>query len=290
MQWLQYLLEKKQFDRVRGELAALPQSTWQRRSEIVSIQLKVAAQAGGVDGILNGYRADTDHAPSAALLRKTATEFQQAGDQQSASKVLEFVFTSEIEQHNLTAANMLGLAEIRIQSRDVEGGVALLRRMALVVGNPFETQDAAAALLVRSGHPAQGATFLEELVKAVPWNAQYRGRLAQAQIAAGENVEAARKQLASIASDRYVAYEDRVAFADGVSGAVPGGLGSGELDYLAQSGGSAGNTNPDQPFFFFARLKAARTLPAKERVRLMHAALEDNPSGDRARSVTRSRQ
>ncbi|HEU4416220.1 MAG TPA: hypothetical protein VFT65_15645, partial [Candidatus Angelobacter sp.] len=283
VQWLQYLLEKKQFDRVRSELASLPQSTWQRKAELVSIQLKVAAQAGGLDAILDGYRADVDHAPSAELLRKAATEFQQTGDQQSARKVLEFVFTREIDQHNLTAANMLGLAEIRIQSGDLESGVALLRRMTLVVGNPFETQDAAAALLVRTGHPAQGATFLDELVKAVPWNAQYRGRLAQAQVAAGENVDAARKQLAAIASDRYVAYEDRVAFGDGISGAVPGSLGSGELDFLAQGGGSAGNVNPDQPFFFFARVKAARTLPAKERVRLLRAALEDNPSGEAAR-------
>jgi len=36
---------------------------------------------------------------------------------------------------------MLGLADIRIQAGDLEGGVNLLRRMTLVVGNPFETQD-----------------------------------------------------------------------------------------------------------------------------------------------------
>src|SRR4029077_5457246 len=260
MQWLQYLLENKQYDRLRTELAALPKSMWERRTDLVPIQLKLAAQTGGLDSIIDGYRTDAVHAPSAEVLRKTATELQQAGDKQSARKILEFVFTREIEDRNLTAANMLGLADIRIQAGDLEGGLALLKRMTLVVGNPFETQDAAAALLVRTGHPAQAISFLEELVKAVPWNAQYRGRLAQAQIAANQNVEAARKELIAVVSDRFVAYEDRIAFAEGLEGAAPGSLGSAELDYLAHGAGAAGNISPDQPFFFAARIKAAKSL------------------------------
>jgi hypothetical protein len=284
LQWLDYLLENKQYDRLRGELAALPKSTWERRIEFVApVQLQLAAQTGGLDAIVEGYRADPERAPSSEALRRTATELQQSGDKPSARRILEFVFTREIEQRNLTAANMLGLADIRIQTGDLESGVVLLRRMTLVVGNPFETQDAAAALLVRTGHPAEAVSFLEELVKAIPWNAQYRGRLAQAQIAANQNVDAARKQLASIVSDRNVAYDDRVVFSDGVQAAAPGSLGSGELDYLAHGGGSAGNVNPDQPFFFAARLKAAKGLPAKEQARLLRAALEDVPAGDAAR-------
>lgn len=282
VRWLQYLLETKQYDRLRDELAAVPKTTWEHRPELITIQLKLAAQAGDLDSIIATYRADAEHAPSADVLRKTATELQQAGDKQSAQKILEFVFTREIEGGTLNAANMLGLAEIRMQAGDLDGGMALLRRMTLVVGNPFETQSSAAALLMRTGHPAQAVSFLEELVKAVPWNAQYHGRLAQAQIAANQNVEAARKDLAAIVSDHYVAYEDRVAFADGLQGAVPNSLGSGELDYLAGSG-SAGNISPDQPYFFAARVKAAKSLPASQSIRLLRAALEDVPAGDAAR-------
>jgi len=120
-------------------------------------------------------------------------------------------------------------------------------------------------------------------VKAIPWNAQYRGRLAQARIAAGQGVDAARKELVSIASDQSVPYQDRAAFADGLQGAAPRTLGSAELDYLAQAPGAAGSVNPDQPFFFAARMKAARSLPPKEQVRLLRAALEDKPYGDSAR-------
>ncbi|HZD96168.1 MAG TPA: tetratricopeptide repeat protein, partial [Candidatus Sulfotelmatobacter sp.] len=181
----------------------------------------------------------------------------------------------------LTAANMLGLAEIRLEAGDVDGAMALLRRMTLVVGNPFENHDAAAALLVRTGHPVQAISFLEELVKAVPWNAQYRGRLAQVQLAANQNVEAARKELAAIVSDKFIAYGDRASFADGLQSVTTGSFGSAELDYLAH--GSAGTANPDQPFFFAARMKAARGMPATEQVRLLRAALEDTPSGDGAR-------
>lgn len=283
VRWLQYLLETKQYDRLRNELGAMPKAIWEQRTELVAIQLKLAAQNGSLDSTIATYRADAEHAPSADVLRKTATELQQAGDQQSAKKILEFVFTREIEGGNLTAPNMLGLAEIRIQAGDLEGGVALLRRMTLVVGNPFETQSSAAALLMRTGHPAQAVSFLEELVKAMPWNAQYRGRLAQAQIAANQNVEAARKDLAAVVSDRYVAYEDRVAFADGLQGAVPNSLGSAELEYLARGGGSAGNVSPDQPYFFSARVKAAKNLPATQSIRLLRAALEDVPAGEAAR-------
>ncbi len=284
IEWLQYLLQQKEYDRLRSELAALPKPVWERRTELAGIQLKLAAQAGDLDAVLSGYRADAEHAPAAGVLRKAATEIQKAGDVQSARKILEFVFSREIENHNLTAPNMLGLAEIRIEQGDLDAAVALLRRMTLVVGNPFENHDAAAALLVRTGHPAQAADFLAELVKAVPWNAQYRGRLAQAQIAANQDVEAAQKDLIQIVSNQYIAYADRITFADGLHGAVPQNLGSAELNYLAGAG-AQGNINPDQPFFFAARIKAAaaKNTPATEQVRLLRAALEDTPYGDTAR-------
>ena len=102
--WLQFLLDNKQYDRVRSGLSALPRSIWERRTQLFQIQFKTAAQSGGLDAIVDSYRADPDHAPSAEVLRKTATELQQAGDKQSARKVLEFVFTREIENRNLTAA------------------------------------------------------------------------------------------------------------------------------------------------------------------------------------------
>lgn len=283
MQWLEYLFKAKQYDRVRDELNALPKTTWEsQQAVLVPLQLKVAALNNTLDPIVEGYRADLEHAPPNETLRKAAMELQQAGDKQSARKILELVFAREIENHNLTAPNMLGLADIRIQSGDLEGGVALLRRMALVVGNPFETQDPAAALLMRTGHPAEAVSFLEELVKAVPWNADYRVRLAQARMAAGQNADPARKDLAAVASSTEVQYETRLNAARSLTGGGAADLGSKELNLMAGSGlVSPGDAN--QAFFFAARLKAAENLPANARIVLLRAALEDNPGGDAAR-------
>ncbi len=216
-------------------------------------------------------------------MRKTATELQQAGDKQSARKILEVVFAREIENRSLTAANMLGLADIRIQSGDLEGGLSLLRRMTLVVGNPFETQDPAAALLVRTGHPSEAVSFLEELVKAVPWNPDYRVRLAQARIAANQNADAARKELASVAAGGEVSYDTRLIAAKSLTGSgTSGDLGSKELNLIA-GGQTVSAVDASQPFFFAARLKAAESLAASGRIGLLRAALENNPKGDAAR-------
>lgn len=281
--WLQYLFKTKQHDRVRDELKALPASTWEsRQADLVPLQLRVAALNNTLEAIVDGYRADLEHAPPNETLRKAAMELQQSGDKPSARKLLELVFAREIENHNLTAPNMLGLADIRIQSGDLESGVGLLRRMALVVGNPFETQDPAAALLMRTGHPAEAVAFLDELVKAVPWNADYRLRLAQAQMAAGQNSDAARKDLATVASTSTVTYETRMNAARALQGGSTSDLGSRELNLMASSGPiSPGDGN--QPFFSAARVKAAESLPASLRIVLLRAALEDDPSNDAAR-------
>jgi tetratricopeptide (TPR) repeat protein len=281
LDWLQYLLDNKQYDRVRSGLSALPASMWERKTQLYQIQLKAAAQTGGLDAIIAGYRTEPEHAPSAEVLRKTATELQQSRDKASARKILEFVFTREIDNHNLTAPNMLGLADIRLQSGDVEGAMALLRRMTLVVGNPFENHAPAATLLMSTGHPAEAATFLDELVRAVPWNADYRVRLAQARIAAKQNPDAASKELAAVASAPHISYDTRLSAAKSLSGAAPD-LGSKELDLMVE-GRLASVIDANQPYFFAARLKAAENAPAVARIALLRAALEDNPAGQAAR-------
>ncbi len=280
--WLKYLLKTKQYDRLRDELAAMPSSIWETRSaSLVPIQLTMAAQTGTLDGIIEGYRNDPEHMPPANVLRQTATELQQAGDKQSARKILEVVFAREIESHNLTAANMLGLADIRIQASDLAGGVALLRRMTLVVGNPFETQDAAAALLVRTGHSAEAIAFLEELVKAIPWNPDFRVRLAQARLASNQGGDAA-KDLIALAMRADAPYQTRLTAAKALSGTTAGtSLGSKELDLIAGTSIAANDAN--QPFFVAARIKAAETLPAEGRTKLLRALLEDDPRADSAR-------
>jgi len=284
LRWLQSLLKAHQLDRLRDQLALLPPASLDNlRDSLAPIQIKLAAETNAVDPLINSYRSDPEHAPSAELLRRTATELSQSGDKQSARKLLEFVFSREVENHNLTVANMIGLADIRIQSGDVDGGVILLRRMALVVGSPFETQEPSAAMLVRTGHPAEAVPFLEEMVRAVPWNPDYRVRLAQARLAANQTVDVARKDLLSVATSSNVPYDVRVNAAASLGGiSTPPALGSKELDLIA-SGKAVPADTANQPFFFAVRLKAAETLPAAGKVSLLRNALEDYPNGDAAR-------
>ncbi len=167
-------------------------------------------------------------------MRAAARQLSDSGDKQSARKVLEFVFAREIEEHKLNAANFLGLAEIRIAAGDTPGAVELLRRLVVVVGNPFENLDPAAALLEKTGHNAEAIEFLEQLVKASPWEPGYRLRLARARIAAGQDLSSAQSALTAIASGPDVSYSVRTQAALAVAGM--GGLvelGSAELNLLA---------------------------------------------------------
>jgi thioredoxin-like negative regulator of GroEL len=219
--------------------------------------LQAAAQLGTLDAKIAGYRADSSSAPSAEVLRAAARQLFDAGDKQSARKLIEFVFAREIENHQLVATNFLGLAEIRIAAGDTPGALELLRRLVVVVGNPYENLDPAAALLEKTGRHAEAVEFLDQLVKSAPWEASYRLRLAKARMAA-KDVNASADALAKIASSADAAYSVRVEAAIALSGAhAPADLGSAELKLLSGGPHSISAAAADQAFFYDARLKAA---------------------------------
>lgn len=282
IKWMESLLQVKQYDRLREELRTAAKSlSDENRASLLSIQLRLGAATGKLESALAAYLSDESQAPSSENLRTAAQQIQELGDKQTAQKILEFVYQREIDQHQFSVAGMTGLAEIRIDAGDLPAGLELLRRMTLVAGAPFEAQDPAAELLMRKGHAAEAITFLEELVKAMPWNAEYRVRLAQARLAAGRDVELARKELVAVAQDAKAPYEVRVTAAGALAGSSKTDLGSRELNLIA-----AGSTTPaeaNQTFFFAARLNAAAHSDTASRITLLRAALEDYPSADNAR-------
>ncbi len=152
----------------------------------------------------------------------------------------------------------------------------------VAVGNPFENLDSAAALLEKTEHNAEAIEFLEQLVKALPWEPTYRLRLAKAKVTAGQDVDSAQKALSTIASDPDVAYGVRTQTALALAGMRrPVEFGSAELNLLA--GGSSA-TAADQPFFYDARLRAAQSsADAPVKVQLLGNALADTPTRDDAR-------
>ena len=166
VRWIKYLVATTQYAPAADAIAALSKET--RTAEaaaIVPLELQVAAQTGTLDSKIDGYRADPQATPAADVLRVAARQLFDSGDKQSARKVLEFVFSRELDEHKLEAANFLGLAEIRIAAGDTPGAVELLRRLVVAVGNPFENLDPAAALLEKAGQNAEAIEFLEQLGK-----------------------------------------------------------------------------------------------------------------------------
>ena len=222
--------------------------------------------------------------PSAEILRTAARKLFEAGDKQSARKILELVFAREISEHKLVAANFLGLAEIRLASGDTPGALDLLHRLVVVVGNPFENLDPAAALLEKTGHNAEAMEFLDQLVKSAPWDSSYRLRLAKAKLAANTDAENARDALAGIASSPSTSYGLRLRASAALAGRSRSDLGSGELNLLAGAPGAITPAAADKFYYYEARIKAAQNASdAQTKIQLLSHCIIDVPRRDEAR-------
>jgi predicted Zn-dependent protease len=286
IRWLGYLLDTKQFTQANEFLAALPRDPQITDAfALAPFELSVAAHLGTLDAKIASYRSDPDRAPGAEILRSSAQQLFEAGDKQSARKILEFVFARELDEHKLVAANVLGLAEIRIAAGDTPGAVELLRRLVTVVGDPYQNMDSAAALLEKTGHNAEAIAFLDPLAKSTPWEPAFRMRLAKAQIAAGTNASGAQDALARIALSAQNPYAQRVEAALALSGSGHAAeFGSAELKLPAGDPKSITPASADQAFFYEARVIAAQnSSDARQKVQLLSSALADTPARDDAR-------
>jgi predicted negative regulator of RcsB-dependent stress response len=285
VRWIGYLIRTKKYAQAADAIAALPRETRDARAAaLVPLDLQAAAQLGTLDQKIAGYRAEPQTVPASAILRHSARQLFEAGDKQSARKILEFVFAREIDEHQLNAANFLGLAEIRLASGDTPGALDLLHRLVAVVGNPLENLDPAAALLEKAGHNAEAIEFLDPLVKSAPWDASYRLRLAKARMAAGRDVAASQAVLASIASGSNAAYDLRIKAALALAGRLHSDLGSGELNLLTGNPGAISGTAADKFYFYEARIRAAQnTADAQTKIKLLSHCVIDFPRRDEAR-------
>ncbi len=144
---------------------------------VVEMEIRVAARMGTLAAQLAKY---PEPAPLESL-RGAANVLAEKGDAVSARRVLEFVYTSQLNAGLLDPSAFLGLAEVKLEDKNLPAAMTLLRRMVLITGEPFSGLDPAAALLERTNHPAEAAEFLAALVKAEPWNQAAKRRLAEAQ-------------------------------------------------------------------------------------------------------------
>ena len=290
VRWIRYLIRTEQYQAAAATIAALPKETRDAQAAtLVPLDLRVAAQLGTLDSMLTAYRAHPQTAPAPEVLRNAARQLFDAGDKQSARKILELVFAREIEGHNLVAANFLGLAEIRLAAGDTPGALDLLRRLVVVVGNPFENLDPAASLLEKTGHNGEAVEFLDQLVRSAPWEPSYRLRRAKATLAAKDPAAAqaatqAQASLASIASSPSTPYDLRLKAAVALASRPHSDLGSGELNLLAGPAAALTTAAVDKFYFYDARLRAAQNVgDAKMKMQLLSHCVIDFPRRDEAR-------
>jgi len=155
--------------------------------------------------------------------------------------------------------------------------VALLERMNLVSGQPFENLTAAGDLLVKMGQPAGAAQFYSMRVKAVPWDADARLKLAQAEAAVNTRRNEAIQLLTPLVSSPNAAYAERAAAAESLAAfkaPVPSQV-SAELEWLIRGGPMAA---VESPGFYYARLRAAReTADPAAKIRLLLDAIAIRP-------------
>jgi tetratricopeptide (TPR) repeat protein len=285
VRWIKYLVVAKQYATASDAIASLPTEARDREAAaLVPLELQVDAQLGTLEAKIAAYRSDPPQAPNSDVLRAAARLLFESGDKQSARNILEFVFAREIDEHRLAAANFLGLAEIRIAVGDMPGALELLRRLVVVVGNPFENLDPAAALLEKTGHYAEAVEFLEQLVRAQPWESRYRLRLAKANLAAGKDTGTSQDVLVTMASDAAVPYNLRTQAALAWRGPRHADFHCQELNLLASGSSAISAAVADQPFFYAARLKAAQNVSDSHlKIQPLSNALADAPLLDDAR-------
>jgi len=239
-----------------------------------AVEFRLAAAEGRLDAVLARYRSEAQAAPSADNLRYAWDSLRRDHREAEARAVLEFLFEREIRNGQLVAANFLGLAEVKLERRDVPAALALLNRMALVTENPFDTLLPAAELLVKYGNNAEAADFLRRRVGAVPWDAEARLQLARA-------VPAERQRwAASVVADTQAAYRLR---AEAARMSASGAASASELALLSVS-----PVKPDaaaKPYQVEARMDAARAVSAPDAgLRLWMEALAIDPTDERVRT------
>jgi hypothetical protein len=282
-------------------------------------QIEVAVRSGKLELLLTLWRSgfstpsqsDFQAKPSVSTLDAALYHLRQSTPEYTPMPrvirpLLEYDFARKQESGTLATSDFLAQAQNDLDTGDVPGAVSTLRRLTLEAPTPSQTSlvqtgllqvaeprtglpdpyvnlDDAAQLLEASHHPAEAIPFLQPLAASVPWNAEYRLRLAQAQLAAGAGARLAAHALTALAGDATAPYATRVesvrtlaenGIADGSAG-----FGSSELTLLASPHPTTAQARQPGLFSAQAFVAEAAGTPDADRVALLHEILSADPAG-----------
>lgn len=271
LEWVEYLIDHKQTQAAEQALGAIPAEVRKSRgNQVVVLEARIAAESGTLKTLLDRYTMDD--APLDGL-QSAATELKQKGKNAAARQILEFVYNRQIDAFQFSAATFLGLAEIRLQQGDTKSAVALLHRMTLVVGEPFENLSDAGELLIRTGHSAEAVAFLTDRVRAVPWDFEARVQLGKLKDVA---------LLRTVGESNDAKYESRVEAARflGESKAAPLATNCVELN-LVSGPSPIPPASAEKPYVYHARMAAAaQSKDSATKMRLLQGAAATEPEKD----------
>jgi len=303
-------LAQDQLAKAQTAFDAIPNKRTDSRAEIDDIIL--AVRTSHLQALLDKWRANADMAPEpfrldSALINLERPTSAYKPDAAAIRPLREFVFEQKDHSHTLVPTDFLALAQTRLDTGDLPEALQLLQRLALQPANHMQTRPInfaqensgepidvtdpwedvpspyintayAASLLEKNHHPAEAVPFLQSLVQSVPWDASYRLRLAQAELAANAR-DQARADLLSVARAASAPYNLRVQGARALATltAQPIELGSRELSFIAHPSGVA---DARQPYSAEARMAAAAaSTSATDRELLLREAIAINPGG-----------
>lgn len=283
-----YYLGDEQYAQAARRLAAMtPEMRKTHAGELLPIEIQLAAHAGRLSEWLPSYERKQETSSEENSEDRFRDDFEifdaaaqtllSQGDSKSACLLLEYVLRSRQESGAALPADYLTLADAEIAAGDVPDALQHLRALALSA-ELYSSLDSAAALLERTGHDAEALEFLTPLASGVPWEAEYKLRLARAELKAQVKVEDAQATLIQLVQDSSAAYGVRIEAATALNGAAkPQNTGSGELSLLA-SGAKVTPEQANRPYYLPARVAAART--AADSLPILLDALASGPSDE----------
>ena len=285
VQRIRSLIETKQTMRAGALLSALPAAVRDAHAgDVAELEARTAAGERTLEMLLDRYRRDETRSPDLAALTRAASALRRGGDTLASRQIMEFVYTQQLDRDEITPPVLLGLAEIRLQQQDLPAALDLLRRLTLVVGEPFGQLPASAALLERLNHPAEALEFRTARVRAVPWDGSAQVALARTELVAaqergaGERASALDRLRSVVESpdQHYAVRVDaarRLAAAGGRLDHTP----RTELDWL-RAPGDLTQAVASRPMFVAARVAAAaRSADLGARAGLLRAAVAVAP-------------